>query len=239
MKEKGLFVIGTDTDVGKTFVTARLGGLLQERSSHVGIIKPIASGALIEADGFMHSGDADELMRLSRLPEEKRAEVNPLALPGEFSPKVAAHLAKVTIPVNDILHHINEVVTRNDYTLVEGAGGITTPINDDYNFTDFAKDTNLPALLVTDGRLGAINRVILTIAYARQHGINVIGIIVNDMDNTDAFLLESNARDMAHYTNVPVLGILPAYDGSKDPQEELAWAKQYIDMETLYKIWEA
>ncbi len=233
MKQQGLFIIGTDTDVGKTFITARLGGLFQKKGYHVGMNKPIASGALVDETGHLYSGDAQELMRLTNIPAEETSIVNPICLGGEFSPKVAALRAQVTIPVAELLEHTAQLVNSHDITLVEGAGGITTPIEDMYTFADFAEATKLPALLVADGRLGSINRVLLTIDYAKSHNISVIGIIINNQDMTDEYLLASNAQEMSYYTGLPIFGIVPSYQGPRDRDVELEWFAPFIKLDKI------
>ena len=74
-------------------------------------------------------------------------------------------------------------------------------------------DIAYPAILIADGRLGSINRVVLTYEYAKQHHIDVKGIIVNDTTVVDPFLLKTNIEDMERYTGIPVLGVLPPYQG--------------------------
>lgn len=239
MKEKGLFIMGTDTDVGKTFITALIGGLLKEEGHAVGMVKPVASGALRAESGELYSSDATEHMRLVGIDEALKEEVNPLCLEGEFSPKVAAELQGIEIPLEQLKAHVHKVVKKYDYTLIEGAGGITTPMTANYSFADFAKDLNYKALLVADGRLGSINRVLLTVAYAKQLGIEVLGIIVNDQDKTDAFLLKSNAEEMALYTGLPVLGVVPPYEGPKVREEEIAFFRKYFKLEAFLTAWEA
>lgn len=233
MKQKGVFIIGTDTDAGKTFVTAHLGGLWSESGYRVGMVKPVASGAITAEDGTLKSQDASEMMRLCAIPESRRAEVNPICLSGEYSPKLAAQLANITLPIDDLLCHVKDVVARHDITLVEGAGGITTPLLQDYSFADFAVATGLPAILVADGRLGSINRVLLTAAYAKQIGLPLKGIIVNDMEKTDDFLLKTNVEDMAYYTKLPILAVLPPYTGEPQREAQLAWVKSYLKAEDI------
>ncbi len=238
MKKKGLFVVGTDTDAGKTFITALLGGLFKKAGYLTGVVKPIASGAIRKDDGQIYSGDADELMRLSKLDERYRSEVNPFCIEGDFSPKTAAQLLGVDIPVENILCDVKKTINKYDYTFVEGAGGVTTPIRSDFNFADFGKSLNIPALLVADGRLGSINRTVLSVAYLRSHGVSVAGIIINDEAGTDSFLLDSNKAEMELYTNLPVLAVVPKYEGPKNVDAELDWGERYINVKAILQAWE-
>ncbi len=234
MKQDGIFIIGTDTDVGKTFVTSLLGALAKDDGYHVGMVKPVASGAIPCSQGTLESIDATTMMNAVGIPESRRGEVNTIALPGEFSPRLAAELAGVTINYPDLVNHIAMVVAQYDLTFVEGAGGITTPLTSDKTFTDLGRDVNLPTLLIADGRLGSINRVILTWAYGLSQGIEIKGIIVNNTINVDEFLLDTNVKDMEHYTGLPVLGVLPPYDGPDDWAVRTEWARQYIDSQAIW-----
>ena len=264
LSQKGVFVIGTDTDVGKTFVTSLLGVLAKDDGYSVGMVKPVASGAIpmaqssrfdedniiprdeaimddTETFGIIHasqleSTDATMLMQAIGAGEDRRSEVNPYALPGEYSPKLAARLAGVKIPYDELVEHIHHVVNKYDITFVEGAGGVTTPLTEDRTFTDLAKDSQLPALLVADGRLGSINRVILTKEYAEHHGIYVKGIIVNNTAQVEPFLLHTNIEDMERYTHIPVLGVIPPFDGIDAWNTKVEWAREFIDSKHVWQV---
>lgn len=237
MKQRGLFVIGTDTDAGKTFVTALLGGLMQP-VTNVGLLKPIASGAKIDESGQLYSEDGRQLLRLSKLSLSLEDEINPIRIVGEYSPKIAAAKQGMTIDMDALVETIKDTVNKHDYTLIEGAGGVTTPFTDDYRLDDVIKACAYPTLLVADGRLGSINRVILTAHFVKSLGMDLIGIIVNDCNNTEPFLLKTNCEDMAHYTGLSILGVLPRYEGPQDVAKELAWAAQYLDVEKILQVWE-
>ena len=170
MKQLGISIIGTDTDVGKTFVTGVLGAMAVDDGFAVGMVKPVSSSA-------------------------------------------------VPFP---------ECVT------MEGAGGITTPLYGDKTFTDFMKDIKLPAIVVADGRLGSINRAVLTCEYAKLHGIEVKAIIVNDTTAVDLFLLKTNVADMERYTGVPVVAVVPPYQGPDIQKVQLGWARSFIDSKELW-----
>lgn len=237
MQGKSLFITGTDTDVGKTFITALIGGLLVEEGYKVGMSKPLASGALQdEKTGEIYSEDAKEHIRLAHLSPTEAAKVNQICLRGEFSPKIAAKLSNVDIDVAPVLAHIKQQIPENDYTLIEGAGGITTPISDTYTFTEFAQELKSKVLIISDGRLGSINRAVLTAAYAKQHQLEVIGIIVNDQDDTDKVLLESNLNEIELYTHLPILAVIPRYTQPKDRECELTWAKNYLSINKIIEL---
>ena len=245
MRQLGVSIIGTDTDVGKTFVTGLLGALAVDDGFDVGMIKPVSSSAVpfsqcgtMDEDEIcmgLESKDATYLMQSVGIPESRRREVNPIALAGDYSPRLAAELAGVDIDYPEIVNHVKRVVNQHDITFVEGAGGITTPLTKDITFTNLMTDIAYPVMLVADGRLGSINRVVLTYEYAKQHHIDVKGIIVNDTTVVDPFLLKTNIEDMERYTGIPVLGVLPPYQGPNQAHIKLGWGRSFLDSA---KIWQ-
>ena len=219
MKQLGISIIGTDTDVGKTFVTGLLGAMAVDDGFAVGMVKPVSSSAVPFPEGVTMDEDN---------------EVNPYAIAGDFSPRLAAELAGIEIDYDGLVEHTLDVVSRYDITFVEGAGGITTPLYGDKTFTDFMKDIKLPAIIVADGRLGSINRAVLTCEYAKLHGIEVKAIIVNDTTAVDLFLLKTNVADMKRYTGVPVVAVVPPYQGPDIQKVQLGWARSFIDSKELW-----
>ena len=232
MKQLGISIIGTDTDVGKTFVTGLLGAMAVDDGFAVGMVKPVSSSAVpfpecvtMDEDNYnvgLESKDATHLMRCAGIPESRRHEVNPYAIAG------------IEIDYDGVVAHTLDVVKRYDLTFVEGAGGITTPLYGDKTFTDLMKDIKLPAIVVADGRLGSINRAILTCEYAKMHGIEVKAIIVNDTTAVDPFLLKTNVEDMERYTGIPVVAVVPPYQGPDIQKVQLGWARSFVDSK---KVW--
>lgn len=238
MKEKSLYVIGTDTDAGKTFFTSLFGALLQEEEPRTAVLKPIASGAKKRADGTLYSEDGEEIRRLLNLPESEQHVINPLCIEGEFSPKIAAKKSNITIDMNAINQHIKKTIKTHDYTIIEGAGGILTPFTDTLILAEHIQELKCPIILVSDGRLGSVNRAGLTVHYCHSVGIPVLGIIINDVDNTPKELLESNIDEIKLYTKVPIFSVLPAYTGAKNREAELTWAKAYIPVQDIITAWQ-
>jgi len=227
MKQLGISIIGTDTDVGKTFVTGLLGAMAVDDGFAVGMVKPVSSSAVpfpecvtMDEDNYnvdLESKDATHLMRSAGIPESRRHEVNPYAIAGDFSPRLAAELSGIEIDYDGVVAHTLDVALYGDKT-----------------FTDLMKDIKLPAIVVADGRLGSINRAILTCEYAKMHGIEVKAIIVNDTTAVDPFLLKTNVEDMERYTGIPVVAVVPPYQGPNIQKVQLGWARSFVDSK---KVW--
>lgn len=238
MKEKTLYVIGTDTDAGKTFFTSLFGALLKEEEPHTAVLKPIASGAKHRADGSLYSEDGEEIRRLLNAAEAERKVINPLCIEGEFSPKIAAKKSNIVIDMDAINDHIQKTIKAHDYTIIEGAGGVLTPFTDTLILAEHIQQLGCPVILVSDGRLGSVNRAGLTVHYCRSIGIPVLGIIINDVDHAHKELLESNIEEIKLYTKVPIFSVLPAYTGPKDREAELEWARSYIPVKEILSAWQ-
>lgn len=206
---KGFFITATGTDVGKTVVTAALACALRQQGRKVGVVKPAASGAVRQADGRLLSEDATFLLRAAGLDESWRPKVNPYCLETALAPAVAAPLEGVTIEPGALSRAVAEMAACHDLVLVEGAGGITAPLWEDYLVSDLARELALPLLIVTQPALGSVNTTLLTVDYARRHGLQPAALLLNRWPAQPGLLEESNLAYMQRLTGLPVWGRLP------------------------------
>jgi len=197
---KGVFVTGTDTGVGKTVVGAGLVRGFRALGVDVGVMKPIATGAyrLSRPDGSyeLRSEDADKLVEAAGVQDDLRL-VNPVRFEPALSPLTAARLAGEEIPLETIFAAYRTLRERHDSIVVEGIGGLVVPVRKDYFVADMIKDFGLPAVVVARPGLGTLNHTILTVKYAQERGIGILGIIINHAEKED--------RSEAAATNVGIL----------------------------------
>lgn len=197
---KAVFVTGTDTGVGKTFVAAGLAAALRRRGVDVGVMKPVATG---------RSGDARALIRASGSRDSLKL-INPVHLKAPLSPHLAAKLESKRVDVRVIERAFKALLTRHEGVIVEGAGGLLVPIRDGFTFADLAKRLRLPLLIVARDTLGTINHTSLTVEAARARGLKVLGVVVNRTKSGRPDLAERlNPAAIAEATGVPVLAVLP------------------------------
>ncbi|HWR43054.1 dethiobiotin synthase [Sporomusa sp.] len=209
--QKGLYITATDTEVGKTFISGAIAAALKGRGINVGVVKPVASGGIADMNGTLVSEDATFLMAAAGIDEKQRQQVNPVCLAPALTPAVAAVECGVTIDVAHLIDVCRAMLAKSEATLVEGVGGITAPIWQDYLVVDMMLELKLPALLVTRPNLGTINHTVLTAEYARQRGIKLAGIIINRWDEEQVTVLErSNLAYIERLTGLPVLGKFPS-----------------------------
>ena len=206
---KGFFITATGTDVGKTVVTAALTCALRQQGFSVGVAKPAASGAVRQADGSLRSEDASLLMAAAGLDESWRDTVNPYCLKAALAPATAAELEKVAIDPAILLDRIGKLSAAHDLVLVEGAGGLTTPLHEDYLICDLAKALQLPLLIVAQATLGSVNTALLTAAYAKSQGLHTAALLLNRWPAQPSVLEESTVAYMKRLTGLPVWSFLP------------------------------
>ena len=207
----GIFITGTDTDVGKTVVSAGLALVLRARGIRVGVMKPVATGCY-GVDERLISQDAAFLM------EAGENEYPPLSCPERFrnplSPNVAAMLEKREVNIPGILKSYHELQKHYDFMIIEGIGGLMVPLKKDYYVANLIRDMGLPIVIVSYAGLGSINHTLLTVDAAMIRGLDVRGIIFNRVSVTNYSLAElTNPKVIHDLSGVPILGSLPDIEG--------------------------
>lgn len=205
---KSFFITGTDTGVGKTVVTcALLRAFAAAGKSTLGL-KPVASGCAATHDG-LRNDDALALMAAAtvKLPY---AQVNPLAFAAPLAPHLAADREGKRIRVAQLAGLVRGALTqaRADVTLVEGAGGWRVPLNDAETLADFARELQLPVILVVGLRLGCINHALLTAEAILRDGVPLAGWVANCID-PQMEAREENIQALRTRLPAPLLGVMP------------------------------
>jgi len=199
MKRKGIFVTGTDTNVGKTVATLTLGTLLREHGIDVGVMKPVQC-----------AGDDARFLKRSLNLSDPLAQINPYYAPEPLSPHLAFSRQKKSINTSKIKKTYEQLAAQHDIVLVEGAGGLMVPLKNDYLVADLIKDLDLDVVIVTRLRLGTINHTLLTIQQAREAGLNVKGIVFSEIEKKRGGIPEKTNPDVIKkYGKVKILGTIP------------------------------
>ena len=200
-KPKGLYILGTGTDVGKTYITALWLKALREAGHDVAYYKAAVSGApsITESD----AGYVKQVAGLSQADDTLLSYVFDEAV----SPHLAARHEGKVIDRTVVNKNFCHVARAHTYTTVEGSGGIICPLHvtdtELYMLEDVVKDLNLPTIVVATAALGTINSTVLTIHYLQSKGIPVKGIIVNQYTGNP--MEEDNCVMMERLTGIPVL----------------------------------
>ena len=203
---RGLFVTGTDTGVGKTFVAVGLARLLRGDGLRVGVMKPVETGCDRRGDNLVPS-DALQLVTAAG-GHQDLALVCPYQFEAPLAPDVAARQEGRTIDPAVILDRFKKIAASHDIVLVEGAGGLLVPIWERYTMADLAGDVGLPLLVVTASRLGAVSHTLLTLAHARSRGLPVAAYVLNQLTDAPDDAMSTNAELLARSTDVPCAGVI-------------------------------
>ena len=179
---RGLFVTGTDTEIGKTLVTAALTVALQNAGARVAPIKSVAAGQVFDAaTGRWLNEDVAQLhaaQSLGMRPEH----VGPLQFREACAPHIAARLEGKAIEREPLLAAIARSAALADWALVEGVGGFRVPLGLGWDTADLAQSLGLPVLLVVGLRLGCLNHALLTAEAIRARGLRLAGWVANTVD---------------------------------------------------------
>lgn len=220
-----LLVTGTDTDSGKTVLTSALIAYWQKYcwAHRLGLCKPVQSG----------TGDREFYSRLFDL-DQTPEQINPLWYKTPIAPPLAAALEGKRVDLALAWQTIQQLMAQRDWVLVEGAGGLGSPMAESLTVADIAAQWRLPAVLVVPVKLGAIAQAVANAALAEQKQVQLLGTVLNCIQPCTQGQLESWApvEMIESLTRVPVLGVLPHLKQTKD-LAMLAEAAAQLDLERL------
>jgi len=227
---KSLFITGTDTDVGKTYITAGLAVTLRKSGMDVGVMKPFAAGRA-QKKGYK-SEDIVILSRAAMVCDPEKL-VNPQFFKIPASPYTAWKTLKTKPKISTILSSFKKLTKLHDMILVEGMGGIMTPILKNYYITNLIKAMKIPTVIVTRSKVGTVNHTIMTVKMCEKYKIPIKGIIINNFDS-GGYQVKDLKRDLQSLTGVPILGTIPYIENLSDDSLYKNFKKN-IDMNYLIK----
>jgi dethiobiotin synthetase len=172
---RAVLIVGTDTEIGKTYVTGNLCRTLRESGTDCGVYKPVQSGSSCLDDP---NSDASRLKALGGLadPVERLCAYS---FPAPLAPPVAARRAGVKVTLKMLLSATREALSAHDLTLVETAGGLLSPTAENATVADFAEALQAPVLLIARAGLGTVNHTLLTLEAIRARNLQCLGVVLN------------------------------------------------------------
>lgn len=200
---RGLFITGTDTNVGKTHIACMLADALVKNGLNVIPRKPVESGCL-RKNNILQPADAMQLLLASQSKDDLQ-KVCPYRFADAISPAQAAKLANQPVFLHELVNACSvESCSDNDFLLVEGAGGFYSPLCEDALNSDLAEKLQHPLLVVADNKLGCINHILLTLEAASRRNIKIKSIILN---NTEPHLYNNlyNYEELVRLLDIPVI----------------------------------
>lgn len=203
---KNLFITGTDTDVGKTYIT----GLIVKKMIHTGYdttyFKAAASGNERDRSGHLVCGDAKLVKELSGLKDEL-SELVPFVYEIAVSPHLASRIEGNPVDMQIVKQYYSHLAAKHDYLAMEGSGGILCPIifkEKELWLEDIIQTFHMNSVIVANAGLGTINHTVLTSEYMKQKNLPVKGIILNHF-HPGNIMEEDNAKMIEHRSGVPIL----------------------------------
>ena len=227
---KSLFIAGTDTDVGKTYIASGLTISLRKMGIDIGVMKPFAAG-IAQKKGYK-SEDVEILCKSAQIHDPENL-VNPQFFPISASPYTAWKKLKIKPKIPIILSSFKKLSNIHEMMLVEGMGGILTPILKDYYVTNLIKDMKIPTIIVTRSKVGTVNHTLMTVKMCEKYKIPIKGIIINNFDG-DGYPINQLKKDLEDLTGVKVLGSIPFINDMSDKSLYKIFKKN-IDMKLLLK----
>ena len=192
----GLLVTGTDTGIGKTWVSALLVEELRKGGSATVGLKPVSSGSREDAERLWEAnGGALDL-----------DVINPWWFQSPVAPLVAKRIEGRELPMESLVEHIHQVRDAHDFTIIEGVGGWEVPIGEGYAFPDYAKALGFPVLVVAANWLGALNHTLLTVKAIQAAGLECVGVILNHLEAERDVAATTNRAILEELCPVPVIG---------------------------------
>lgn len=205
---KGLFITGTDTGVGKTYVAVKLAKNLMLRGIDVGVMKPVETGCRRHG-GKLVPSDAVKLIESIRT-QDPLDLVNPYRFEKALAPSVAAEIERKRIRPAGLLRAFKTLSKRHEFMIVEGAGGILVPLTNQYSYLDLAEDLGLQVVIVARPGLGTINHTLLTVAVLKQWKITIAGIVISHAQHNRTGLTEkTNPGIIEKISGIKILGVVP------------------------------
>jgi dethiobiotin synthetase len=232
---RGLFVTGTDTGVGKTRVASSVVRKLAAEGRSVGVMKPVASGAVRRENGTLWSEDAGALIEATgTCPDPER--VAPILYEEPLSPPVAARRAGGALDHDRVVQSVRQALAwwagRAEVVVVEGVGGLLCPLAEGTTVADLAVALDFPLVVVARRGLGTLNHTLLTVEAARHRGLRIAGIVLNGAEPTEnAAAEETNAAELARRVpGVPILAERPFDPGGTlpDPVLRVDWYERAL-----------
>lgn len=203
---KGIFIIGTDTDVGKTIVSAGLMHLLLQKPVRAAYFKPVASGC-VDVNGVLEPADAAFVTAVSGFTEDIK-QVSPFFFVDSVAPHLAARISGRCIDTAVIRKCLEDLKKKYDIIIAEGAGGLMVPLGDEGPMQyELIRELGFSCLLVARAGLGTINHTLLTLRVARDAGLKVKGIVINGAGNS--LIEQDNIAMIQKFAGVEAVFVVP------------------------------
>ncbi len=228
--QRGFFITGTDTGVGKTIIAGAVAMLLKSLGLEIGVMKPVESGCM-RRGGSLLPHDGMFLKQISHA-EDPISDISPSLFENPLAPLAAAGIENREVDLLLIKEAFARMSDKYDALVVEGIGGLMVPLRKDYYVLDLARDFGLPLIITARPGLGTINHTILTVNTALKEGLKVAGVVINYVHSPENDLAEkTNLNLLSSLLPVRIAGVFPHIE---NPDEKsIAGAAENFDVSLL------
>jgi dethiobiotin synthetase len=227
---KAYFITGTDSGVGKTSITAGLAGSMRKIGIDVGVMKPIATG-YPQKLGFK-SVDVAKLVEATSIKDPEDL-INPVFLPLPTSPYDATKLLGISVDMPLIFEQFKKLLSMHEILLIEGIGGIMTPITKNFFVIDIIKGMGIETIIVTRATIGTLNHTIMTCKMCKDYGIKIRGLVINNFDEKGTPAEKNAPATLYELTNVPILGTIPFIKDLNNIEKMIEYVGKNVDVKSL------
>lgn len=227
-----LYITSPSKKQGKTFLTAGIAATMQALGYSTGVYKPIQTSGK-EINGFVQSPDLTFIKTIDPYIESHFSYL----YKSDMEPIVASEGDNETIDLDYISNEYKRVVVKSDCTIIDGDSGILSPIAPNLLTADMIRKLSVPVLIVTEPDKDAVNSTFMTIASALEKGIEVRGVVINNIKkDCSKELLNSLTRLIEEFTNVKVLGLIPNISSDFTPQDLITAILNGVDIESIFNV---
>ena len=227
---KAYFITGTDTGVGKTSITVGLAGSMHKIGVDVGVMKPIATG-YPNKTGF-RSSDVTKLVEVTSIKDPENL-INPVFLPLPTSPYDATKILELSVDMPLIFEQFKKLLSLHEMLLVEGIGGIMTPVTKNFFIADMIKGMGIDAIIITRATIGTLNHTVMTCKICKDYGIKIRGLVINNFDEKGTPAEKNAPTTLYELTNIPILGTIPFIKDLNNIEKLIEHVEKNIDVKSL------
>ena len=227
-----LYITSSNRSEGKTFITAGIAATMQSLGYSTCVYKPIQTNG-IEHNGFMQSTDLTFVKTIDPYIDTHFSYL----FKSDMEPLIASELENEFIDIDLINNEYSRIASVSDCVLLDGDGGLLSPLAPGVQTTDMVKKLQIPVLFVVTPREDSINDTLLSIYTAQEKGVDIRGVIINNIkEDCPKPLLNAIPRVIEEYTNIKVLGLIPALNEKFSPEDLITTILNGIDIESVFNV---
>ena len=227
-----IYVTSSERKSGKTFISAGIAATMQSLGYSTTVYKPIQTSG-IEIKGFMQSPDLTFVKTIDPYINTHFSYL----YKENTEPLIASEIDNEIIETDFILNEYKRITSMYECTIMDGDGGILSPIAVNTHNADLIKKLSIPIIITTSPSVNSINNTLMTIFAAQEKGLDVRGVILNNIQkDCDKTLLSSIPRAIEEFTNVKVLGLLPNLGAKFSPEDLITAILNGMDIESIFNI---